>query len=159
MKEEAFLGHHWEDIRLKIPKGKYRVVMLDFWDYTASVINDFDTLEEAMDFVDELKLMNGDPTIEFVVYDDRGEEIHMEEEGLDIPIPGVEDVFIHIKDEDYVAVAIFLDDKGEFEDLLFDKANSVEEAKDIARKLKNEHKDASRVIVINKNGDVLWEDE
>ncbi len=77
MIKEAFLGHNWEDIRLKIPKGKFRVVMLDFWDYTATVMGDFNTLEDAQDYLKELtSLAPPDSYIEFVIYNDRGEAIN-----------------------------------------------------------------------------------
>ncbi len=160
MRGEAFLGSGWEEVRLKIPKGKYRVVMLDSWEHTATVLEDFDTLEGAMEFVEDLKLMDGeDPYTEYVVYDDRGEEVGAREGGLDIPVPGVEDVDIHVEKEvRYVAVALFVQN-GEFEDLVFDTAESLEEGKDIARKLKEENEDASRVIVLDREGKVVWEEK
>ncbi len=160
MRGEAFLGSGWEEVRLKIPKGKYRVVLLDFWDYTATVINDFDTLEEAIEFIEDLRIMGGeDSYTEYVIYNDRGEEVSVRKEGLDIPVPEVEDVDIHVeRGVKYVAVALFIKN-GEFEDLLFYTAGNLDEAKDLARKLKEENEDASRIIVLDREGKVVWEEK
>ncbi len=54
----------------------------------------------------------------------------------------------------YVAVAIFIDKEGHFEDLLFEETKSFEEAKKAAEKLKKRYKDANKVIVLNRKGEM-----
>jgi hypothetical protein len=166
---KAFLGDGWEDIRLKIPQGKFRLVMLDFFDYTAQVVGDFDTLEEAKDYLEELTENQLDEYTDFVIYNDKGEVVFdygnfkpfgggIDEEVNVIPVPVDEDVAIQIDDDtNYVAVAIFLDEQGKFEDLLFENAANLDEAKKYAEELKKKYTDASRIVVLDREGNVLEE--
>jgi len=157
----AFLGNGWEDVRLKIPKGKYRLVMLDFWDYTATVIDDFDTLEEAKEFMDEMGIIeDADSYTEFVVYNDQGEIVEQitSEDSDKNGIPVCDDVEIVInEDMNYAAVAIFVDEQGEFEDLVFEETKTLEDAKKMAENFKDRYPNADRIIILNRNGEILWE--
>lgn len=165
--EKAFLGHNWENIRLRIPKGKYRLVMLDFWEHTAKVLGDFGTLEEAREYLHDFTDFEEDEYyIDFVIYNDQGEVVYDAErlsfsaenriEGKgEIKVPVEEDVAIKISEStNYVAVAIFTDPEGNFEDLLFEEATTLEEAKKAAEKLREKHKDASEVIILDREGNV-----
>ncbi len=159
--ENAFLGNGWEDVRLKIPKGKYRLVMLDFWDHTATVIDDFDTPEEAREFMDEMGIIeDAESYTEFVIYNDQGEVVEqITSEGSDKKgIPVFDDVEIVIKEDmNYTAVAIFVDEQGEFEDLVFEETKTLEDAKNMAKNFKDRYPDADRIIILNRNGEILWE--
>ncbi len=159
--ENAFLGNGWEDVRLKIPKGKYRLVMLDFWDHTATVIDDFDTPEEAREFMDEMGIIeDAESYTEFVIYNDQGEVVEqITSEGSDKKgIPVCDDVEIVIKEDmNYAAVTIFVDEQGEFEDLVFEETKTLEDAKNMAKNFKDRYPDADRIIILNRNGEILWE--
>ncbi len=72
--KKAFLGYGWEDVRLKIPSGKYRLVMLDFWDYTAEVLGDFNSLDEAKAHLKSLTYFYDDEQdryTDFIIYNDQ----------------------------------------------------------------------------------------
>ncbi len=157
----AFLGNGWEDVRLKIPKGKYRLVMLDFWDHTATAIDDFDTHEEAKEFMDEMGIIeDADSYTEFVIYNDQGEIVEQitSEDSDKNGIPVCNDVEIVInEDMNYATVAIFVDEQGEFEDLVFEESKTLEDAKKMAENFKDRYPDADRIIVLNRNGEILWE--
>ncbi len=167
--KKAFLGYGWEDIRLRIPKGKYRLVMLDFWDHTAEVLGDFSSLEGAKEYLDNFTDFDEDDHyIDFVIYNDRGEVVYdagrfspfpaeSEVEGKrEIKVPVEEDVTIQISDSaNYVAIAIFTDKEGNFEDLLFEEVTTLEDAKKAAKKLRKKHKDANEVIILDREGNVI----
>ncbi len=168
MKDEksAFLGDGWEEIRLRIPKGKYRLVFLDFWNYTADVVGDYDSIEEAkehMFFPDEYE--------DFVIYDDMGhvvfdlgnykpsgivEDEDKAERAIHLHICG-EDVEVVIGNSPYATIVIFLDKTGKFEDLLFEVFHDMKEAKVQAEKWKREFDDFHRIIICNKDGEVVKE--
>ncbi len=157
----AFLGNGWEDVRLKIPKGKYKLVMLDFWDHTATVIDDFDTSEEAKEFMDEMGIIeDADSYTEFVIYNDQGEIVAQitSEDSDKNGIPVCDDVEIVInEDMNYATVAIFVDEQGKFEDLVFEETKTLEDAKKMAENFKDRYPDADRIIVLNRNGEIQWE--
>jgi len=164
--KKAFLGVGWEDIRLKIPSGKYRLVMLDFWDHTAEVLGDFESLEEAKKYLEEFAEFD-DEFVDFVIYNSRGEVVYSADrfspfsaesrvEGKwEIRVPVEDDVTIQIgKSAKYVAVAIFTDSSENFEDLLFEEAETLEDAKKAAEELRENHKDATRIIILDRDGNV-----
>ncbi len=157
----AFLGNGWEDVRLKIPKGKYRLVMLDLWDHTATVIDDFDTPEDAREFMDEMGIIgDAESYTEFVIYNDQGEVVEQitSESSDKKGIPVCDDVEIVInEDMNYATVAIFMDEQGEFEDLVFEETKTLEDAKKMAENFKDRYPDADKIIVLNRNGKILWE--
>ncbi|MCD6370205.1 MAG: hypothetical protein J7L63_01740 [Thermoplasmata archaeon] len=164
--KKAFLGGGWEDIRLKIPSGKYRLVMVDFWDHTAEMLGDFDSLEEAKKYLEEFAEFD-DESVDFVIYNSRGEVVYnadcfspfpaesrVEGKG-EIRVPVEEDVTIQIDESaNYVVVAIFTNSSGNFEDLLFEEVETLEEVKKAAEELREKHKDASEIIILDKDGNV-----
>ncbi len=69
---EAFLTHGLECVRYGVPRGRYRLVLLDFWDYTATVVGDYETAEKAKSQI------CGDlgEYQDYVIYDDAGNVVY-----------------------------------------------------------------------------------
>ena len=72
---DAFLGAGWEDVRYKVPKGKFRVALIDMFDYTTTIIGDFDDESSAKKYVlDNEDLLGGYESL--VIYNDEGKLVY-----------------------------------------------------------------------------------
>ena len=158
---DAILGIGWENIRGNIPKGKFRVALIDMFGHTATVIEDFNSEKEAREYVadyaEEL-----DEWESFVIYDDQGHLLYdtdwdkEEEENevikFDLGGEEVEIQFPNNENENYAVVIFFLDEKGNFEDLLFEVFEDINDAKRYAKEAREKYKDAWKVMVVDREG-------
>ncbi len=72
---DAFLGMGWEEVRYKVPKGKFRVVLIGMFDHTATIIQDFDDESSAKKYVLNNENMLGDYE-SMVIYNDKGDLVY-----------------------------------------------------------------------------------
>jgi hypothetical protein len=64
------------DLRIDIPKGKFRVIIVDLFDHDSYLYKDYDTQEEAFSIADKKnKKRTGEMDCIFYVYNDKGEYI------------------------------------------------------------------------------------
>ena len=156
---DAFLSHGLENVRYAVTKGKYRVVLVDMWDHTATIMGDYDSLEEAKEHIEDN--FEGDEYTSMVIYDDQGKLLYDTDRDTEEEKPGIkfnvggEEVEIQFpngEDENYAVVIFFLDENGKFEDLLFDTFENLEDAKKYAEKAREEHEEAWKIVIVDREG-------
>jgi len=155
---DAVLGMGWENVRGNIPKGKFRVVLVDMFDHTATVMEDFDSEEEAREYVEDYA-EDLDEWESLVIYDDRGDLLYdtdwdKENKGIKFDVGGeeVEIQFPSSDRENYAVVTFFIDEEGNFEDLLFEVFEDIEDAKSYAREAREKYRDVWKVVIVDREG-------
>ena len=126
---DAFLGAGLEEVRYKVPKGKFRVVLVDMFDHTANIIQDFDDVSSAKKYVLDNEDMLGEYE-SLVIYDDEGkllydsdwEEERVDDETVDKFMDVVHRELGNDRFEEYVKSALALEKN----------AKSMEDIKEIA---------------------------
>ena len=118
---DAMLGAGYEGVRLNVPKGKFRVVQVDMFDHTVDIIEDFDSKEAAIEYVEEAaEFLEDEKWLSYVVYDDKGEIVYdsdwkkekPKKETLDKFMDFVHKEFGDDKFEAYIKTAEKLSEKG-----------------------------------------------
>ena len=160
--KKAFLFNGWEEIRRNIPEGKYRLVFLDFWDHTAEVVGDYDSIEEA-----EEEILPVGEYEDFVIYNDLGEVVYdlrnfprVSEgghNGINLVIGG-ENVSLTIgMDDKFVVVIVFFNFEGKFEDLLYETAKDIDEARKIGLQYHEKYDDYGKIMILDRDGNIVEE--